>query len=564
MFIPTAIEEAHTLGWDRFDVIIVSGDTYIDSPLMGASVIAHSLVDAGFRVGIIAQPDLNSAHDITRLGEPRLYWGISAGSVDSMVANYTALKKKRNSDDLTPGGVNNRRPDRSLIVYTNLIRRYYKDTAPVVLGGIEASLRRIAHYDFWSSSIRRSVLFDAKADILVYGMGEKTSVKLAQNIKDGKNLGSIRGICYKSPEITPGYIIIPSFEEVQKDADLFAESIMQLHNNADPLTAKGLIQQHGGRYLIHNPPAEHLTTAELDRIYEYPYERDVHPYYKKQGHTRALDTIQFSITTHRGCYGQCNFCAIHLHQGTTVLSRSCDSILREAQSFTRHGDFRGIIQDVGGPSANMYGIDCTAKSKKGTCSDKRCLYPSPCPSLRINHIAQIQLLRKLRSIKGVRRVFVTSGLRHDMVMADPECGEQYLEELVRFHVSGQLKLAPEHSEEKVLHLMGKPSWKILTAFKKLFDALNKKHKKNQYLTYYFIAAHPGCTEKDMQRLDTLIKRDLKLRPEQTQVFTPTPLSLSTLMYYSGKGPAGEKIFVERDPLKKEKQKRTITPGPKKS
>jgi uncharacterized radical SAM protein YgiQ len=559
MFLSTTSDELKKLGWDRPDVILVTGDTYIDSSYIGVAVIGRVLTDAGYRVGIIAQPDINSDADITRLGEPKLFWGITAGCVDSMVANYTATRKRRKSDDFTPGAVNNRRPDRATIVYANLVRRYFKNTKPLVLGGIEASLRRIAHYDYWSNTIRKSILFDAKADYLVYGMGESAILQLAKALRDGDSATSIRGLCYISKELPTGYIELPSFSSVQTDNSAFIEMFRTFDNNSDPRTAQGLYQQYDARYLVHNPPAEHLTTKDLDRVYELDYEDDVHPYYKSGGEVRALDTIQFSITTHRGCYGECNFCAISSHQGTTVVSRSEGSILKEAKRFKRHPEFKGIIRDVGGPTANMYGFECDQKLKVGCCEKKRCLFPVVCKQLKPDHSSQVKLLRKLRNIDGVRKVFVASGIRHDLALADENNGYAYIKEVVSHHVSGQMKLAPEHSDEKVLARMGKPGLESLLRFRKLFNEISSAVGKKQFLTYYLIAAHPGCSEKEMLALRSFLTANLKILPEQVQVFTPLPSTWSAVMYHTGIDPfTDESIFIEKDNTRKEKQKRIIT------
>jgi len=485
-------------------------------------------------VGIIAQPDTESEIDINRLGEPTLFWGVTAGSVDSMVANYTALKKRRRKDDFTPGGKNTRRPDRASIVYSNLIRKYFKNTKPIVLGGIEASLRRIAHYDYWDDKIRRAILFDAKADILVYGMGEKSVLKLAHNLQTGKDWKDIRGLCYISPHPKEEYTILPSYQEVKGDKKKFISMFHTFYLNNDSLTAKGLCQQQDSRYLIQNPPA-------------YPLTREVHPYYKKEGEVKALETIKFSITTHRGCYGECNFCSITAHQGKVIQGRSEKSILREAKLLTRLKDFKGYILDVGGPTANMYGIECQKKLKSGSCPDKRCLYPQICPSLRINHKRQMEILNKVRRIEEVKKVFVASGIRYDMVLSDQKYGEKYLRELIKYHISGQLKIAPEHTENNVLQKMGKPDRGYLKRFRDKFLQINKEQKKKQFLTYYLIAAHPGCREGDMYRLKEYTSKELKLNPEQVQIFTPTPLTYSTLMYYTGRDPfTGKAIYVEKD------------------
>ncbi|WP_307905466.1 YgiQ family radical SAM protein [Haliovirga abyssi] len=561
MFLPTTKAEMKKLGWNKLDVILVTGDTYIDSSYIGAAVIGKTLFNAGYKVGIIAQPNIDNAEDITRLGEPELFWGVTAGSIDSMVANYTALKKKRRNDDFTPGGENNRRPDRATIVYSNLIKRYFKGGKPIVLGGIEASLRRIAHYDYWSKKIRKSILFDAKADILLYGMGEKTVLELTKAIKNSESIKNIKGICYISKngedeiEKTDKYIILPSFESVKQDKIEFIKMFNLFYVNQDPKTAKGLIQKQDTRYLIHNPPQNYLTQSELDEIYNIEYERDVHPFYKKMGKTKALETIKFSITTHRGCYGECNFCAIAVHQGRTIRSRSEESILKEAKEIVGRKDFKGYINDVGGPTANMYQIECLKKENYGSCENKRCLYPKKCKTLTVSHKKQIELLKKLRSLENIKKVFVASGIRYDLILEDKKYGMEYLKEIVEHHVSGQMKIAPEHIEDNTLDKMGKPGKEYLKQFKDKFYELNEKTGKKQFLTYYFIAAHPGTTEKEMKKLKTFVSKELRMNPEQVQIFTPTPMTYSTLMYYTEMNPfTGEKLFVEKDMNKKRKQK----------
>jgi uncharacterized radical SAM protein YgiQ len=558
MFLPTTPQELHNLGWPRLDVILVTGDSYVDSPFIGVSVIGKVLLKAGYRVGIIAQPDVHSDADIGRLGEPALFWGVTGGSIDSMVANYTATKKRKRSDDLTPGGKNDRRPDRAAIVYTNLIRRFFKHTRPIVLGGVEASLRRIAHYDFWSDRIRRSILFDAKADILVYGMAEKTVVALADRLRAGGDVEDIRGICYASQEKKAGYVELPSYEQVVEDKHAFIDMFHAFYRNNDPVTASGLCQKQDTRYLIQNPPAPYLTQDELDEVHEMDFEREHHPFYERMGSVRALETIKFSITTHRGCYGECNFCSIAVHQGRTVRWRSERSILAEAERLTQYPDFKGTIQDVGGPTANMYGFECQKKLARGSCEDKRCLYPEICPQLGVDHSKQIALLKKLRQVPGVKNVFVASGIRHDLVLEDERQGRRYLQEVVAHHVSGQMKVAPEHTEDHVLRRMGKPGVQPLLAFKNLFYRSTRAAGKNQFLTYYLIAAHPGCTERDMRRLKRFASRRLKINPEQVQVFTPTPSTYSSLMYYTEMDPwTGKKIFVEKEPAKRERQKAIV-------
>jgi len=561
MFLPTTMEEVRKLGWNSLDIILISGDTYIDSSYNGSALIGKWLYKHGFKVGIIAQPDINSDKDITRLGEPNLYWAVSAGCVDSMVANYTATKKKRKSDDFTPGGENIRRPDRVSIIYTNLIKRFFKNgNAPVVLGGIEASLRRITHYDYWSNNLRRPLIFDAKADILSYGMGEKSMLSLAQALKGGREWRNIRGVSYIAKEKKDSYLELPSFEECVRDKKEFSKAFDIFYHNCDPITAKGLCQLCGDRYLIQNPPSENFTSEELDDIYSMDFERDVHPYYKAMGEVRALDTIRTSVTTHRGCYGECNFCAIAIHQGRTVISRSQDSIVEEVKGIASTPKFKGYIADVGGPTANMYDVECSKKLKLGACQDKRCLYPHKCPALKIDHNNQIELLDKLKNIDKIKKIFIASGIRYDMILDDKRNGQIYLEEIIKDHVSGQMKIAPEHTEDKVLALMGKQGKAPLKEFKEKFYKINNKLGKKQFLTYYLIAAHPGCDEKDMLDLRRFASSELRINPEQVQVFTPTPSTYSTLMYYTEINPfTNKKLFVEKDNGKKQKQKDILIP-----
>ncbi len=613
MFLPTTRKELKAWGWDALDVILVTGDTYIDSPFVGVAVIGRVLVNAGYRVGIIAQPD-PSGDDIARLGEPELFWGVTAGCIDSMVANRTASGKKRRQDDYTPGGVNDRRPDRATIAYSNLIRKHFKGTSPIVLGGVEASLRRIPHYDFWSDKVRRSVLFDAKADYLVYGMADRTVVELADALRDSHDPTELRGLCYISKEkpgvvgraspkgsACPGLhhdaqaprntgeacptrlegeacptrlfekqgaedqsqtIELPPFSEVAADKQAFTKMFHRFYENNDPVTAVRLVQQQDTRYLVQNPPAAYLTGDELDAVHDLDYERDVHPFYAAAGQVRALDTIRFSIATHRGCYGECNFCAIAVHQGRRVRWRSKASIVREAERIAAHPQFKGTLLDVGGPTANMYGFECARKDNKGSCTDKRCIFPDVCSGLRVDHGRQLALLRALRKVEGIKRVFVASGIRYDMILADDKHGDEYLREVVKHHVSGQLKIAPEHTEDNVLAAMGKPGKASLIAFRNRFNELSRKAGKKQFLTYYMIAAHPGCTQQDMQKLKRFAADELHTRPEQVQVFTPTPSTYSTLMYWTEQDPfTGNPCHVEKSARGREQQKQVLT-GPK--
>ncbi len=561
MFLPTTRKECRALGWKRLDIVLVTGDAYIDSPFIGVAVIGRVLLDAGFRVGIIAQPATDSGADISRLGEPLLFWGVSGGCIDSMVANRTASGRRRLRDDYTPGGRNDRRPDRAVLVYTNLIRSHFKQTRPIVLGGIEASLRRISHYDYWSDRVRRSVLVDAKADYLLYGMAERSVLALAHCLRQGDDPRAIRGLCYLAREVPPDTLLLPDHAEVAADHQAFVRMFSDFYRNQDHRTGRRLAQRQDSRYLVQNPPQPPLSTGELDHVHELPFERDLHPGHRVRGEVRALETIRFAIATHRGCYGECNFCAIAVHQGRTVHWRSQESILREARAMAVHPRFKGTIADVGGPTANMYGFECRKKLEQGSCSAKRCLYPAVCPSLRINHLPHLELLRQLRRVKGVKKVVVASGIRYDMILADRKHGLTYLRDLVRHHVSGQMKIAPEHCVQHVLACMGKPGPESLLAFHDLFYRLTKEQGLRQFLTYYMIAAHPDCTLGDMRELKRFARTRLGTLPRQVQIFTPAPSTWSTLMYLTGYNPFADRpCFVEKTVRGREAQKAVLTGG----
>ena len=434
-FLPTTKEEMKNLGWDSIDVLLISGDTYLDTSYNGSALIGKWLVEHGFKVGIIAQPEVNVPDDITRLGEPNLFFAVSGGCVDSMVANYTATKKRRQQDDFTPGGVNNKRPDRAVLVYSNMIRRFFKGTTKkIVISGIESSLRRITHYDYWTNKLRKPILFDAKADILSYGMGEMSMLQLANALKNGEDWKNIRGLCYLSKEMKEEYLSLPSHSECLADKDKFIEAFHTFYLNCDPITAKGLCQKCDDRYLIQNPPSESYSEEIMDKIYSMEFARDVHPYYKKMGTVRALDTIKYSVTTHRGCYGECNFCAIAIHQGRTIMSRSQSSIVEEVKNIAKIPKFHGNISDVGGPTANMYGLECKKKLKLGACPDRRCLYPKKCPHLQVNHNNQVELLKKLKKIPNIKKIFIASGIRYDMILDDNKCGQMSLKEIIKDHI----------------------------------------------------------------------------------------------------------------------------------
>ena len=558
-FLPTTRAEMDALGWKQCDVILVSGDAYIDSPFIGVAMVGRMLERMGYKVGMIGQPDIESDVDIKRLGEPKLYWGVSGGSVDSMVSNYTATKKFRNSDDYTPGGKNDKRPDRALSVYCNLIRRYFKNTVPLVLGGIEASLRRTSHYDYWANKLKKPILFDSKADILIYGMGEIALEQVTKALAEKRDYKDIRGICYISKEPNHAYIQLPSHKECVDIKERYIDLFDDFYDNNDPISANGLCQPVDSRFLIQNPPCDYLDADEMDANSNLPFTRELHPYYAKDGKVKCLETIKFSIMTHHGCWGECNFCAIGVHQGRTIRTRSEKNILKEAKDFNEYNDYKGIISDVGGPTANMYGYECGKKLKKGTCDDIRCVDADRlCKVMHVDHSRNINLLRKVREVEGVRKAFVASGVRYDLITADKRNGYSYLKEMVKHHISGQMKVAPEHTEQHVLELMGKPGKQTLVDFKKLYDRLNKEMDKKQFLTYYLIAAHPGCTEKDMHSLKDFTTNELKMNPEQAQVFTPTPSTYSAVMYYTELDPkTRKKIFVEKDTKRKEKQKAIV-------
>jgi len=558
VFLPVTPEEVQALGWTALDIILVTGDSYLDSPHAGVAVIGKWLLAAGYRVGIIPQPATAGGADIMRLGEPELFWGVTGGGVDSLIANRTASGRRRRADDFTAGGINNRRPDRAVIVYANLIRRYFPRTKPIVLGGVEASLRRLAHYDFWADAVRKSILMDAKADVIVYGMGERAVRELAAAFRSGRDIADIRGICYLAAEKNPDFLALPAWEETASNPAALEKMFLTFYGNQDYHTARGLCQRQDTRWLIHNPPAAPLTGAEMDAVYDLDFERDAHPCHRRDGAVRALETIRYSIPTHRGCYGECHFCAIAVHEGRTVSSRSEESILREAGRIAALPGFRGYIPDVGGPTANMYGFECRKKLARGACPDRRCLYPAVCENLRPDHRRQLSLLRKIRAIPGVKQAVVASGIRYDLLLADAKHGVSYLREIVRHHVSGRLRIAPEHSVPGVLRLMGKPGVAPLLAFRDLFHKFSRDAGKRQFLSPYFIAAHPGCTAADMKSLQLFAARELSLPPDQAQIFTPAPATISTLMYATERDPfTGRPLMVEKTAAGRDRQKQIL-------
>jgi uncharacterized radical SAM protein YgiQ len=533
-FLPMSLQEAKKQGIEQFDVILISGDAYVDHPSFAAALIGRVLWDAGYSVGIIAQPDWKKEEDFGRLGRPRLFFGISSGNVDSLVNNLTPNLKRRSSDVYSPGGAL-LRPDRATIVYTNQVHALFPGV-PIILGGIEASLRRFAHYDYWSDSVRQAILADAPADLIIYGMGENPLRAVALRLEKGERIEEIRDVAgttvkeeiarwRNSPR--EDCLVIPGFAEVSTDKRKYAQAFALHYGEQDPFHGRAVVQPHPKTIIIQNPPARPLRTKELDHIYELPFRREAHPSYEET--IPALEPVRFSITSHRGCFGSCSFCALTHHQGRIVQSRSVDSILREATRLTKMKGFKGIISDVGGPTANMYALSCP-RWKQGACTDKLC--SADCPTLDKDHSRQVDLFRRLRKIPGVKRVFIGSGIRHDLIMADHS---PYLEELCAHHVSGHLKIAPEHISAFVTERMHKPPREVLDAFRERFSAASRAVGKEQYILPYFMSGHPGCTVKDMVEL-ALYLRDNHMYTEQVQDFTPTPMTVSTAMYYTGLDP----------------------------
>ena len=533
--LPMSMEEAARLGISRFDIILVTGDAYVDHPSFGTALIGRVLWDAGFTVGIIAQPDWKSDRDFTALGAPRLFFGVSSGCVDSMVNNFTPNLKRRKKDVYSPGGIP-RRPDRATIVYADRLHALFPEV-PIVLGGIEASLRRFAHYDFWQDRVRQSILADAPADLLIFGMGERQAMEIAKRLDTGEPVGKlrdIRGTAFRM-EIgewrdhpREGIVEIPSFTEVSKDKAAYARAFALHYVEQDPVRGRAVAQPHQKTVIVQNPPARPLTPPELDHIYELPFSRRAHPSYRQP--VPALEPVQFSVNSHRGCFGACSFCALTHHQGRIVQSRGMDSIVREVERMVTMPEFKGTVQDVGGPTANMYGLACHQWERSGACPDRHCT--PACPNLSTDHARQVELLQRLRKIPGVRNVFVSSGIRYDLVPPDDAL---YLAELCGHHVSGHLKVAPEHIVEAVTTCMNKPPGEVFEAFRTRFEALQKGKQKRQYLLPYFMSGHPGCTVADMIELAEYI-RDNNLYTEQVQDFTPTPMSVSTCMYSTGLDP----------------------------
>ncbi len=548
-FLPISPAEIKERGWDTYDFLLISADEYIDHSSFGAAIISRVLEREGFRVAILARPRFDTEADFTAFPAPRLGVLISCGNLDSMVSNYTAAKKKRSSDAYAPGGKAGGRPDRCAIVYANLARRAFGKDMPIVLGGIEPSLRRFAHYDYWDNKVRRSILFDSRAPLLIYGMGERQIAELAHALAGGIPISEITwipGTAYVTNTPPTDAVYLPSFTEVTENKKSYAEAAKLQYLNQDPINGKTLVQKHDNRFLVQTPPAMPLSEAELDEVYELPYMRAAHPSYKEE--IPALSEILFSITANRGCFGSCNFCSLAFHQGRIVQSRSIESVLREAQIMINDPNFKGYIHDVGGPTANFMQPACDKQLKNGLCKNRQCLFPSPCPNMRVSHEKYLKMLRALRALPGVKKVFIRSGIRYDYLQK--EKNDAFFTDLCRHHISGQLRIAPEHIAENTLRCMGKPTAKVYGAFAEKFQ----KHNDRQYLVPYFMSSHPGCTIDDAAELAAYMHKH-HIHPEQVQDFYPTPGTLSTAMFYSGIHPlTGEAVYVPRSESEKRLQR----------
>jgi len=546
-FLPMSRPEMDALGWDRCDVILITGDAYVDHPSYGVALIGRLLQDSGFRVGVIAQPDWRSADAFAALGEPRLFFGITSGNVDSMIANLSAGKRRRRKDEYSPGDKAGLRPDRAVIVYANRARQAFPN-APLVLGGIEASLRRLAHYDYWDDAVRRSILLDARADALVYGMGERQILEIATRLDAGGRGADLSGIpgtavVRGGDEAPPDAVVLPSAERAAADPVLFNEAFRLAHAHMAPASSRPLVQPHGDRCVVQYPPAAPLAAAELDALHAFPYRRAWHPAYDEAGGVRAFETVRNSLISHRGCCGECSFCAIYFHQGRIVQSRSESSIMAEARLIASQPGFKGTITDVGGPTANLYAARCKRWDKGRTCDDKSCLVPEKCEALRLGYDASIRLYREIAEIPGVKHVFIGSGLRLDLLVDD--AAREYLEQICAHQVSGLMKVAPEHCDDGVLALMNKPRFAVYEEFVERFRAAARAVGKELYLVNYFISSHPGGTLKETLKLGLYLAKR-RIRPEQIQDFIPSPMTASTCMYHTGMDPwTGRKVHVPR-------------------
>ena len=559
MFLPISKRDMKRRGWEQCDFVYIIGDAYVDHPSFGHAIISRILEHAGYKVGIIAQPDWKNPASIDALGRPRLGFLVMGGNMDSMVNHYSVFKHHRKMDAYTPGGVTGKRPDYATVVYCNLIRQTYKDV-PIIIGGMEASLRRLAHYDYWSDKMKRSILLDSQADLLLYGMGERSIVEVADALNAGlsvHDLTFLDGTVYRSKttdQVVDG-ITLPDWETVKADKAAYARSFYTQYINTDPFTAKPLIEPYGREFVIQNPPQKPLTEEEMDLTYDLPYENSYHPSYEKLGGVPAIKEIKFSLTSNRGCFGGCSFCAITFHQGRIIQTRSHESILREAERMTKDPDFKGYIHDVGGPTANFRLPACEKQLTKGVCAGKQCLFPRPCKNMRADHSDYVNLLRKVRAIPGVKKVFIRSGIRFDYLLADKD--DTFFRELVKHHVSGQLRVAPEHVSDHVLDLMGKPRNAVYERFVEKYKKLCTQMGLDQYVVPYLMSSHPGSRLEDAIALAEHV-RDMGYMPEQVQDFYPTPSTISTVMYYTGLDPRTmEPVYVARDPHEKAMQRALI-------
>lgn len=550
-FLPITIEDVKARGWDEVDFVLVTGDAYVDHPAFGTAIISRVLEDEGYKVAILPQPDWKKDSDFLQFGKPRLGFMVNSGNIDSMVAHYTVNKRPRSDDAYTPGGRAGKRPDRAVTVYSNIIRRLFPDSV-IIIGGLEASLRRFAHYDYWKDTVMPSVLFDSKADYLVYGMGENQTRQIANALNEGRSLEDIKGICYtvKTKDYTPAPAVdLPSFERVKESKKDYAIAARKELEQNDAFSSRRCIQRHGDSILICNPPMEPLGTEELDAVYALPYERTYHPSYEEMGGVPGIEEVEFSITHNRGCFGACNFCALAFHQGRTVTVRSHESVLKEAEDFKNYKNFKGYISDVGGPTANFRRPSCQKQLEHGVCKNKRCLAPTACKNLDVDHSDYLELLRKLRALPHVKKVFIRSGVRFDYLMEDRD--KEFFRELVEHHVSGQLRTAPEHCSNIVLDKMGKPHIEVYKKFCDEFYRITRKVGKEQYVVPYLMSSHPGCSVKEAVELAVFLKKE-KIRPDQVQDFYPTPGTISTAMFYTGLDPYTlEEVYV----AKSDKEKR---------
>ena len=561
-FLPINMSQARERGWEEVDFAYITGDAYVDHPSFGPAIISRVLESRGYKVGMIPQPDWKDENSIAVFGRPRLGFLVSGGNMDPMVNHYTVSRKRRGTDAYTPDGAIGKRPDHATVVYCNLIRRKYKD-APVIIGGIEASLRRLAHYDYWSDNLKRSILLDSQADLISYGMGERSIVEIADALDSGidvKDITFIEGTVYHtgSLESVYDYQMLPSYEDLKADKLNYARSFYLQYQNTDPFSGKRLVESYGrdgGEYVVQNPAAKPLTQMEMDDVYALPYMNTYHPVYEAAGGIPAIREVRFSLTSCRGCYGGCSFCALTFHEGRIVQARSQESILKEAQEMTRQPDFKGNIHDVGGPTANFRRPACDKQMEKGACVNKQCLFPKPCRNLVVDHSDYVSLLRKLRELPGVKKVFVRSGVRFDYALADPD--DTFIKELCSYHISGQLRVAPEHVSDHVLRLMGKPGNAVYEAFVEKCRRINEKLGKEQYLVPYLMSSHPGSTMKDAIKLAEYV-RDIGYMPEQVQDFYPTPSTISTCMYYTGVDPRTmEPVYVPKSAHEKAMQRALI-------